>query len=456
MIPTPNQEILKIEGLESGKATVGVVGCSRIGILHACLLTKAEFKVLCFDGDRAVVERLSKGKVQFLKQEIEPILRKNLEDGKLRVTFNLEDVVSQSNVLLVTTPATANEKGIIDYSGIEKTFKKLGSHMQKDTLTIVTSVVGVGVTESLLKETLESSSGFRVGADCYLAYCPVLQPEKQTMNSLMKCRRIVAAYDKTSLEKALKFIGTITKGETVATLNVKAAEAAVLFETVYRSVGLALANELAILCERTGIDYLSVQSLLSSSSVETFHQPTLDNSGDDALLMLLEEAENHNVKLKIPQTALDSSKEIVKHGVTLVKEALKTCGKTLRRARIAILGVSQTRNVTDNPKIALKAFAKVLERKGAKLSLYDPYLYRKTADVEGWNFEENLIKAIEGVDCIVIFTGHDQFKRLNLEKIKFLAKMPAAIVDFEGVLEPSKVESEGFIYRGLGRGVWRK
>jgi UDP-N-acetyl-D-mannosaminuronate dehydrogenase len=60
------------------------------------------------------------------------------------------------------------------------------------------------------------------------------------------------------------------------------------------------------------------------------------------------------------------------------------------------------------------------------------------------------------VDCIVILTGHKRFKRLNLKKLKIMAKMPAAIVDFEGVVDPKKVEMEGFIYRGLGRGVWKK
>ena len=453
---TTNTEIINGKYLHDEKPTVSVIECNRNGLLHACLLVEAGFKVICVDSDRAVVERLSKGRIQFLKQEIEPIIRKNLENGRLQASCNIEDAVSQSSVVLVTTPAITSERGAVtvDYSSIEKTLKKLGSYLQKNTLTIITSMVGIGVTENLLKEVLESSSGFRVGVDCFLAYSPVPFSEKQTMNSLAKCRRVVAAYDKTSLEKALKIIGAVTKGETIATLNLKAAEAAVLFEAVYRSVGFAFANELALLCERTGVDYLTVKSI--SPLTEAFYQPALDNFGEKALLMLLDEAENHNIKLKIPQAAVRSSREIIKHGVSLVQEALKNCGKTLRRAKIAILGVSQTQNMTDNPKALLKTFAKILERRGAKLSLHDPYMHRKTMDIEAQPLEESLIKTVEGADCIVIFTGHDQFKRLDLEKIKFLAKMPAAIVDFEGILDPFKVESEGFIYRGLGRGVWRK
>lgn len=434
---------------------ISVIGCNRIGILHACLLTEAGFKVTCADDDRAMVERLSKGRIPFLKQEIEPIVRKNLEKGKLQASCNLEDAVSRSNVVLVTASAAVNERRTIDYSNIEKILKKLGPHLQENTLIITTGVVGIGVTENLIKEMLENTSGFRIGINCYLAYSPVPLPERQTLNSLTRCRRIVASYDMTSLEKALKVIGAVTKGEIVTTLNLKVAEAAVLFESAYRSVGFALANEFALLCEKAGIDYLAVQGLLFPVA-EEFYQQAFDSLEREPFLMLLEEAENRNVKLRIPQAALHLSSEIIRHGVSLIQEALRDCGKTMRRAKIAVLGVSQTRNMADDPKYLVKSIAKILERKGVKLSFYDPFLHGKTVDFEGQSLDESLVKTVEGADCIVIFTGHDQFKKLNLGRIKLLAKMPTAIVDFEGVLDPSKVEDEGFVYRGFGRGACRK
>jgi UDP-N-acetyl-D-mannosaminuronate dehydrogenase len=72
------------------------------------------------------------------------------------------------------------------------------------------------------------------------------------------------------------------------------------------------------------------------------------------------------------------------------------------------------------------------------------------------NIKKNLGEALEGVDCILILTGHDQFKRLNLKKLRIMMKMPASIVDFEGIVEPDEVEKEGFVFRGFGRGVWTK
>lgn len=437
---------------QNGRTTISVIGCERIGILHACLLVEEGFRVTCVDNDRATVERVSKGKVPFLKQEIEPIIRKSLEDGKMQVSCNLEDAV-QSDVVLVTIPTTINEKGKVDYSNIEKTLKRLGSNLQRGILIINTSVVGVGVTEGILKETLESSSGFKSGLDFHFAYSPVPFPKEQTLKTLACCRRVVAAQDKVSLEKASDIMGVITKAEIIKSLNVKATEAAALFEALHRKVDSALANEFAIFCEKVGVDYVAVQGLFSQQT--NAFLPKIDDGKSEEALILLEEAENQNVRLKISQAALELNKESIKHGVSLVQDALKNCGKPMRRVKIAILGFSQTRNTADIPKNSLKNFVKVLERKGAKLALYDPYLSLKTTSIELPSLERSLTEAVEGADCIIIYTGHDQFKRLNLRKIKLLAKMPAAVVDFEGILDPVTVKAEGFVYHGLGRGALR-
>lgn len=439
------------------KPTVSVVGCERNGILHACLFAEAGFKVLCADNDRAVVDRVSKAKVPFLKSEVEPILRRNLMDGRLKVVNDLENVSAQSDILIVTTAATMNEKGKIDYSNMERVLKRLGSNLHKNALIIITSVVGIGVTENVIKEILESVSGLKVSADFYLAYSPIPFPGEQTLNNLANSKRIVAALDKTGLEMASNVIGAITRTRLIKSLDIKAAEAAVLFEAARRNANLALTNEFAFFCEKAGIDYLAVQNLMATD-IGAFAQPALEwGNEQEALQMLVEEAENQNVKLRVSAVALESNKETLRHGVNLIREALKNCGKALRRAKIALLGASQTPNMADTPKNSMRTFVKMLESKGAKPVLYDPYLSRRTAtDLEQTAFKKSLTEAVEGADCIVIFTGHDQFKRLNLRKLKLLAKAPAAVVDFEGVLDPKKVEEEGFVYRGLGRGVWKK
>ncbi|MEM4713486.1 MAG: UDP binding domain-containing protein, partial [Candidatus Bathyarchaeia archaeon] len=209
----------------------------------------------------------------------------------------------------------------------------------------------------------------------------------------------------------------------------------------------------AFLCEKLGIDYMAASNFLGSYASVHARSP----STSVALKILLEEAENLNVKLRISETASGLDEEILRHKVELIRDALKNCGKPLRRAKIAVLGLSQTPNIADIPKDSAKKIVNMLENKGAKLTLYDPYMSGKTlTDLEHAQLKKSLMEAVEGADCIVILAAHEQFKRLNLRKLKLLAKMPAAIADLEGILDPTKVEAEGFIYRGFGRGTWKK
>ena len=138
------------------------------------------------------------------------------------------------------------------------------------------------------------------------------------------------------------------------------------------------------------------------------------------------------------------NEDMVKHAVNLTQDALRSCGKTLRRARVAVLGAA-------NPASATGVFVKMLELKGAKVSLYDPVSKKEPQDSRV--VKTSLNEAVEGADCIVILSGQEQFKHLNLKKLKALMKTPSVIVDLVGNFEPKKVETEGFIYCGLGRGT---
>ncbi|MEM2987459.1 MAG: nucleotide sugar dehydrogenase [Candidatus Bathyarchaeia archaeon] len=442
------------EALEQrGELAVSIVGCGRLGLLHACLFAEAGFRVIIVDSDQAAVERILKGKIPFLKYEVEPVLRKSFASGRLTATADLKTAIAQSNVVLVTTPVPVNEKGKVDYSPLEKILKSIGPFLRREALVIITNVVGIGMTEGIVREILESSSGFKIGSDFFLAYSPILFPERQTLKALSSCRRIVAASDRASLEMALNIVKRVTNAEVIQTENVKMAEAAALFEVAFENVNSALANEFAFLCEKLGIDYMAASNFLGSYASVHARSP----STSVALKILLEEAENLNVKLRISETAIGLDEEILRHEVELIRDALKNCGKPLRRAKIALLGLSQTPNTADIPKDSVMKIVNVLENKGAKLKLYDPYVSGKTlTELEHTQTKKSLVEAVEGVDCIVIMSAHDQFKRLNLMKLKLLAKMPAAIVDLEGILDPVKVEAEGFIYRGFGRGVWRR
>ncbi|MGQ9726636.1 MAG: nucleotide sugar dehydrogenase [Candidatus Bathycorpusculaceae bacterium] len=436
-----------------GKCSVSIINCGKNGVFHACGFAEAGFKVICVDADQTIVNGLLRGKAPFLKRETELKLKNYVRMGILNATTDVKMAVSQSDFIIITVPVEIDEKKKPDYSNIENTCKKIGSSIQRGAVVVVASIIGVGATEGLIKEALENASGFNVGVDFGLAYSPILILDEPLKNQ----NRIVAALDKKSLEAASAILETITKTIVKKIGSIKIAEATVLFEAVQHDVNAALAVELAMFCEKAGIDYLETYQLAKACGYSGLSLPpfNVEKIGEEPYLFF-ENVENFDLKLRIPTIAREVNEEIIKHAINLTKDALRSCGKTLRRAKISLLGISQTSNAKSFPKKMVKELIRTLEARGAKVNIYDPYLSGEELTEMQTRIMKNLAETLEGTECILLLTGHDQFKNLNLKRMKLLMKMPAAIVDFEGVLEPYKIEKEGFIYRGLGRGVWAK
>jgi UDP-N-acetyl-D-mannosaminuronic acid dehydrogenase len=261
---------------------------------------------------------------------------------------------------------------------------------------------------------------------------------------------MLAANDKFSLDVASIILSTITKKAIRQVMNFKIAELVTLFEFARRNVSTALANEFAMFCENAGIDIFEVVKFMSVGLRESDYAPTIKGNGEKlGTGLLLESAENLEAKLRIPELAMQINDDMVRHAVSLTQNVLRDCGKTLRRGRIAVLGAK-------GQETSGEAYVKMLESKGARINVYDPH----TAKDEESNVlvvsKRSLIDAVENCDCIVFLTAEDQFRRLNLKSLRSLMKTPSGIVDLVGLFEPERVKSEGFLYRGLGRGVERQ
>jgi nucleotide sugar dehydrogenase len=431
-----------------GKYTVCIIGCGQAGILHALLFAETGFKVICFDSDQTAINSIAKGKALFSGDEIQTKLKNHVRVKHIVATNDIKEAVTEGNIIIVTIPEKVDSKRKVDHSTIENMCKRIGPNLQIGSLVIWAKPVGIGIVESTIKATLENSSGFTVGKDIGLAYSP--------FHSFAE-KRIVAAVDKNTLNIASTILESTTEGELVKTGNMRAAEAVALFDIQQHDVTNALANELALFCEKTGVDFLEVNDLLKSSSANPLPVSTLSDSSErEEPYLLLADAENLNIKLRVAGAAREVNEQTGRHVASLVKEAMGSCGKTPRRARIALLGISQTPNMNSPPKRIVKEIAQLLASRGARINLYDPYFSKDDLADTQFQPKKSLAEAVEGADCIIILTEHEQFKRLNLKKLKIMMKKSSSIIDLQGVIEPDKAEKEGFIYRGLGRGVWTK
>jgi UDP-N-acetyl-D-mannosaminuronic acid dehydrogenase len=430
-----------------GKYTVSVVGCEKKGVIFAMAFAEAGFKVICTDADQTLVKPLAKGKTMFHDRETESKLKSFLRKGHLSVTSELKNAVSQSDIIVMTLTAKIDGKQHADYLDVENACKQVGTSIHRDTLFIYGGVAGLGFTEGVIKEILENMSGLRVGEDIGVVYSLIHFGDLQPLDSITGQELKVAAADRTSLDSAVSVLGAITGKSVKPILDIKTAEAALLFTIAKQDANLALANELAVFCESADIDYFKTLKLVDAQ--ESSFSPKVEaaeDSGREAYL-LLESGENLNAKLRLPALARKINEDMVSHATKLTRAALRSCGKTLRRARVAVLG-------SEKPTTTL--FAKMLEKKGAKVSLYDFLLPKTDRANIARMFKRSLKEAVEGADCVVILTKMDRVKRLNLKKLRALMKMPAAMVDLTGMIEPKKVERNGLAFRGLGSGAAKK
>ena len=443
----PNILNLKPDDIDTAekrsKIFVSVVGCGRKGILYAYAFAVAGFKVSCLDADANVVKKLSKGKTPFEGQEIEGKIKVLIKTEQLCVSSELKKTVSRSDAVIITVPARVDAKKQVDCSEAVGIFKQVGGALHGGMLVAYGDVAGLGFVEGAMKETLENTSGLKAGQDFILAYLPLHNSQsKQFSDSAADLKLQVAVAGKAGQEAALNLLRTITKNVNPVA-DVKTAEITTLFAAAKQDANAALANEFAVFCENANIDYFEVLRSAANSEHE-FLPSIVDDENKNEAYMLIESAENLNAKLKLPELARQINEDMAKHAVGLAQDALRSCNKALRRSRIAVLG-------SVKPNGSGAAFVKSLVLKGAKVTLYDPVSKGDVGDLAV--AKTSLNEAVEGADCIVILTAEEQFKRLNLRKLKALTKTPSVIVDLAGTFEPKAVEAEGFIYRGLGRGT---
>jgi nucleotide sugar dehydrogenase len=430
-----------------GKYTVSIVGYGKPSIETACLFADAGFKVIAVGAGQQVTNPSW--------PQLDALMKKSTKKGLIKSTTNARNAASASDIIIFTVQTPLNKRKNPDYSHVEKACREVGMGLRSGSLIIFQSATGPGVTETLVKETLENASGLKAGGDFGLAYCPIHAHPEQTPDNICNYVRIIGAINNQSLEDAFLVLGTITKGKILKVRNIKTAEAVRMFENAHLDVNLAMANELARFCEKTGIDFFEAKEAANTQPYCHLQDPGIVGQASKDTYLLTEEAEEANVKLRVLGLASKTNDEMLGHTLHLARDALRLCGKTFRRAKIAVFGVSNRPNAKEYGSSA-KRLVNMLKRKGATVQVYDPLFSYKELLNNGYPVKRTLTKTVEGVDLIIIAVGHDRFRRLNLGKIRLLVKNPAALVDVAHVIGPEKAEKKGFAYRGLGRGLWTK
>jgi len=434
------------------KITASVIGSGKTGLLTACLLAETGYKTLIVDSDHVLASLVKKGKSASSSLELAKLMKKYTKSGGLTLANNVREAASKSAVVIIAHSPLVDEKRKPDYTHLERASKEIGAGLQSGSLVLVEGIIGPGVTETLVKESLQKTSGLKAGIDFSLAVCPISTTSEAFRNAAASTR-LVGALDERSLAAACLFLKSLAKSQITTVKNIRTAEAIGIFGSVNEDVNHALSLELARFCEKAGVDFTECQKATSANL--PFSLPVSNVAKryfSPEPYLFFEEAENSGSLLSLVTLARKINEDMLKRTVHMTKEALKSCGKMFRRARITVLGITEHLD----PEVLDTHFSRNLVssliKNGARVRVYDPLFSVKEIAELGFQVEATLGKAIEGADCLLIAVGHERFRRLNLKRIRFLMKQPAALVDVSNVVDSERAVKEGFVYRGLGRG----
>lgn len=436
-----------LEKILGKRCVVGVLGLGYVGLPIAALFASRGFRVLGGDVRREVVEGVNKGQPIIEEKGLGLLVREGVEAGRLRATLDLEGLVRESDVVFVVVQTPIDEAKRPDLRVLEAACRTVAKGLGRGKLVVLESTIPPGTVDGLVVPTLESS-GLKAGADFYLAYSPERAIPTRTLEEIQENGRVVGGVDEASAALAVELYRHLTSGELVAA-DVRTAEVVKVIENTYRDVNIALANEIALFCERLGVDALEAIRLANMHPRVDILLPGPGVGGHcipKDPYFLLHKAQELGLELSLVKAARARNEAMPEHVFRMVEEALGSVEKEVRNSKVSILGVAYKGGTDDVRATPSEGLIKRLMAADCQVFSHDPYAKRDF----GGKFSNRLEEAVAGADCVVIMTDHEQYRCLDMAQIARLMKKPGVIVDGRRVLDPETVKGQGIGYFGIG------
>jgi len=430
--------------IKDKSARIGIVGLGYVGLPLAVSFSEAGFTVLGFDIQQQRVDRINEGK-SYIADISDAALSSMLEDNKLGATIDQNRLADMDAICIcVPTPLTKTREPDLSYVISEA--KEISVRLRKGQLVVLESTTYPGTTREVLLPILESS-GLKGGSDFYLAFSPERVDPGSKSYSIKNTPKIVGGINMESTEVAALLYSQVA-GEVVPVASPEIAEMTKLFENVFRSVNIALVNELAHLCERMNI---SVWQVIHAASTKPFgFMPFTPGPGIGGHCIPLDpyylasKAREYDFHTRFIELAAEINEHMPYYAVEHIMEALNHQGKSLRNAGVLVLGVAYKKDVADSRESPSLKVIQLLEERGAKVSYNDPYVPQLRLAQHTLNSIDLEKAELAALDCIVLATDHSCY---NLSDI---ADKASLLFDTRGATCDLKQKS---IVR-LGEGVY--
>ena len=426
---------------------IGILGMGYVGLPTATIFAKRGFRVLGGDINAGIVDAINRGESPISEKGLDISVKEAVSKGMLHATSDTDAVVRESDAVLVVVQTPIDDEKKPDLSALKSAVRTISKNLTKGKLIIIESTLPPGATQETIIPILEQG-GLKAGKDFYLAYSPERAIPTGTLEEIQKNSRIIGGVTEESALLAGELYSHITSGELV-TGDIKTAEVVKVIENTYRDVNIALSNEIAIFCEKFGVDAAGAIEMANKHPRVNLLQPGTGVGGHCIPKdphFLISKAKELGVELRVISSARKVNEDMPKHLLEIIGKALKSADKRIDDSKVAVLGIAYKGNTGDVRGTPSREVIETLREMRCNVFSHDPFVSQDF----GGKFSNRVEDAARDADCLVIVTDHDEYKQLDLKALSKILKKPAVIVDGRRIIDPQKATESDFHYFGVG------
>jgi UDP-N-acetyl-D-glucosamine dehydrogenase len=391
---------------------IAIVGLGYVGLPLSLQFARSGVDVLGLDIDPAKVESLNQGR-SYIKHIESSAIAEHAKSGRLSASTDFSRVKEVEAVIIcVPTPLNKNREPDISY--IIETGKAIAPHLQKGALVVLESTTYPGTTDEDLRAVLEAGSKLKAGTDFHLAFSPEREDPGNAQSKVEIIPKVIGGYTPACLERTKALYGRAIK-TLVPVSSCRAAEATKLLENIFRSVNIALVNELKVVYSAMDID---VWEVIHAAKTKPFgfmaFYPGPGLGGHCIPIdpfYLTWKAREFGQNTRFIELAGEINTAMPMHVVNRTADALNANRKSVNGSRVLIVGLAYKPNVDDERESPSYTLMEILKSRGAEVAYYDPYVpvirptrehahWAGTRSV-GWNRE-----TVQSFDAVIIATNH--------------------------------------------------
>ena len=424
---------------------ITIFGLGHMGLPTAALLAKSGLKVVGVDINNETVEMVNQGRSPIMEPGLEEIVKQTVEEGCLSATNDPLSAL-RNKIIMIIVPTPVDEHKKSDLSAVISASRSISEGLKKDDLVIVESTVPPGTCENLVIPLLEES-GLKAGQDFKVAYTPERALPNNTLYEMTHNARVIGGINPESTQMAASLYQRITQGEIIKVQDLVTAEMVKLMENTYRDTNIALANEMALVCNALGVDAIEAIQAANHHPRVNIHTPGPGVGGHCLSIdpyFIVEIARERGVETPLIQTSRQVNENMPGEVVQIVEQGLEDKGKTISTSKIGVLGVAYKGNVADARETPAKPLITQLVSEGAIVMVNDPYVSPET--IKPWGAQVVDLETALSADCVVLLTDHDLYRDIQPEMIK-----NRLLVCTRPILDRETFQGKGVVFKGVGR-----